>query len=225
MTSITHIYVIGDERREPERISYLKSYFISDQNVTFYQPTYKDTITEAELQKYVAVNESLHNRPLRMGEISLFLNFIYLFERILSTYTEGYFLLLESDVLFLRNHTDYLEKILEHIQLYNIDCTSIGFGCNLVPPGTDTNSDAFQFTRMTRIRCTDSMIFSYDGIKKVYGYIQGFLQSGKSLNEPIDNFLQTYFEYTPEYIYAWAWPPLCIQGSQNGTYTTNIQDD
>jgi GR25 family glycosyltransferase involved in LPS biosynthesis len=222
--TITHIYIIGNETKEPERVSYLKEYFKSENNVTFFQPTYKDTITDAEMKKYVPINESLHNRPLRMSEISIFLNFIYLFEKILSTYSEGYFLVLESDVLFVRDHKDYLEAILKDIKTYNIDCTSIGFGCNLVPPRVNIESNTLQYARMTQVRCCDSMIFSYSGIKKVYNYIQIFLKSGKSLNQPIDNFLQTYFENNLDYIYVWAWPPLCIQGSQNGKYKSNVQD-
>jgi len=222
--SINHIYIIGDEKREPERITYLKNYFKDQENITYFQPTYKDNIKQEEIDKYIPNNWSLHNRPLRLSEISLFLNYIYLFEKILKDHKEGYFLILESDVLFLADCNKYVENILPRIIENKIDCVSIGSGCNLIPPGIKTDSVEFQFVKMIKTRCTDSLIFSYNAIQRLYDYIQSFLESGISLNQPIDNFLETFFAFNIDYLFTWVYPPLCIQGSQNGNYKSSIQE-
>ena len=82
MSLITHTFIISDEKREPERVQYLKGFFDGKPNITYFQPTYKDTITQEELDIYVKDKWTQYGRPLKLSEISLFLNFIYLFEKI-----------------------------------------------------------------------------------------------------------------------------------------------
>ena len=227
MSSISHTFIIGDEKREPERIKYLKNYFTDKPNISFFQPTYKDTITQEELNKYVRNNWTQYGRALRLSEISLFLNFIYLFEKILEEYTDGNFLILESDVIFLSDYegyTKYLNDIVPKMNELSIHGASIGRGCNLDPPGINPNHIGYQFIRFKGTRCTDSLVFSYNGIEKIYSYIQAFLSSGKSLNQPIDNFLDTYFSTNMDFKFIWVYPSICIQGSQNGSYITSIQE-
>jgi hypothetical protein len=148
--TVTKIFVIGDKKNEPERIEYLENYFrLNNMNdITYFQPSYKTNLTEVELKKYIPVNQSLHNRPLRKGEISLFLNFIYLFEKILKEYEDGIFLILESDVIFFDSLINYLNSLFQNIDKSSFDCISIGSGCDLV---LSNNSEVF-FQRMIKTR-------------------------------------------------------------------------
>ena len=226
MSLITHTFIIGDENKEPERVQYLKKFFDGKPKVTYFQPTYKDTVTQEELDKYVKDKTTEYNRPLKLSEISLFLNFMYLFEKILNEYIEGNFLILESDVIFLagyEGYTKYLNDILPKMIELGIDGSSIGRGSNRDPPGINPNHIGYQFIKITGTRCTDSLIFSYNGIKKIYSHIQSVLNSGKSINQPIDNFLDSYFSYNKDFKFIWIYPSICIQGSQNGSYRTSIQ--
>ncbi len=225
MSDTTHIFIIGNEEREPERMSYLTSY-LTEQNLTatLFQPTYNNTLTKDDLDKYLSINWSLHNRSLRLSEVSLFLNFIYLFEKILNEYKSGYFLILESDVLFLNSLKLYLDKLIPVLQHNTIDCASIGMGCNLLPPNINIHSKEFQCVKMIKTRCTDALIFSYSGIQHFMNYFNYFLVMYGSINEPIDNFFETFFSKTPTYNYSWIYPSICIQGSQNGQYKSSIQE-
>jgi hypothetical protein len=221
-----YTYIIGSKDNEPDRITYLENYFKSENmNVTYFQPWYKTNLTSEIIQKYVPINASLHDRPLRMSEISLFLNYIYLFEKILREYNDGIFLILESDVIFTDKLTTYMNTLLSvtHNNNINYDCISIGAGCKLTIPGVDSNSKNFCFMQTEKTRATDSMVYTYNGIKKFMSYLNDFLNQGKSLNQPIDNFLDTYFNLDPSFIFLWVHPTICVQGSEYDIYKTTIQ--
>jgi GR25 family glycosyltransferase involved in LPS biosynthesis len=222
---ITHTFVIGNKEREPDRISYLEQYFesINYDAVSYFQPTYKDTINDQILNKFIPVNESIHGRPLTIGEISLFLNWIYLFEKIVSEYTDGMFLILESDVVFTNDLSIYLDKLVQSSNIPSFDCISIGSGCNLIPPNTILSHNEFQFEYIPKTRCIDSLLFTYKGIKDIYTYFIKFMETNKSINEPIDNFIDTFLQITPSYQYIWVYPHICVQGSEHGVYTPSVR--
>lgn len=223
-TNLTHIFVIGDEKYEPERIQYLKSYIHTEQieNVTFFQPTFGHTLTQEELTKYVPYNWTQYGRQLRKGEISLFLNFIYIFEKILSEYTEGTFLILESDVIFVDKFKDYLDDMFKQLKEQNVqyDCLSIGSGTDKCKSPTEIRD--FEFKRSMDIRCADSLIFTYAGIQSFYNFIQDFVKAGNSLNHPVDNFLEFYFRGNRNYVFMYVSPSLNEQGSHTGRYTNHL---
>lgn len=228
------IFVIGSEQYEPERISYLKEYFNKEHisNVTFFQPTYKHTLTKEEIQKYVPYNWTQYGRQLRMGEISLFLNFLYLFEHIVNTYEDGVFLIFESDVLFVDNVQEYVRDLLIQLNDVKYDCVSLGCGTNRYvrreggsKEGKEGKDRTFTFLRKYDTQCTDSFLFTYKGILSFYTFVQEFLEKGNSLNHPIDNFIDMFLKCTPDYMFYWVVPELNEQGSHTGVYSTNHRDD
>ena len=94
---IEHIYVIGNKIREPERLAYLELYFKKyNLEVTYFQPTYMDTLSPGELSWFT---QETHGRLFKSAEKSIFLNFLYLFEKCVAEHS-GYVLILESDVIF-----------------------------------------------------------------------------------------------------------------------------
>jgi hypothetical protein len=228
-TSVKHIYVIGDAVREPDRIAYLQSYF-KDETIetfcTYMQPTWKTTLADHVVALYCPRNQSKQGRPLKLAELSIFLNFMAVFETILQTYSDGYFIIFESDVRFegsIRPYLVGLESFLHYIQP---DAASIGSGCDLIDSQVNTDDMNFQIYKKQIVRCMDSYVFSYKGIQSFMHYIENYLKTSdnKSIDEPIDNFFQTFIE-KGTFEHYWVWPSLTLQGSQNGQYASFIQTD
>lgn len=70
----------------------------------------------------------------------------------------------------------------------------------------------------------DTLLFSYDGLRKFEEYLHSWILDGKKFNEPIDNFFDTFIKATPDFKYYWVWPSITLQGSQYGYYPSSIQD-
>jgi hypothetical protein len=227
-TSIHTIFVIGNKEREPERIQYLETYFSEhslQQHVNYFQPTYKSTIPEDLRQLYFSEPSALLGRPLKHSEISIFLNFLLLFETILRDYSDGYFAIFESDVQFELPFVEYVRYMEQIIQLNPPDCFSIGSGCDLIHDDVNTDDMNFQLFPSEHVRCMDSFLFSYEGIRKFVTYIYDFQKKNGSINQPIDNFFETFLKDNTEFIQLWVWPSLTYQGSQSGAYRSSIQED
>lgn len=228
---IHHIFVIGDPKREPEQCAYLDTAF-SDFGmkgcVSYFQPTYKDTLTEAEIQTYFSKPTFANGRLIKRAEMSIWLNHLYLFQQILKTYKDGYFLIFESDVQFEKNPNTYFSALAEMIDTARPDLLSIGSGCDLIHDDVNTDDMNFQIFPENFVRCMDSFLWSYRGIQMFVDYIQWFLKEKGYLDQPIDNFLETFIRRTdkPEpFLQLWVWPSLTMQGSQYDIYKSTIQDD
>ena len=225
-TCITKIFVIGNEEREPERIAYLKEYFESKgiHGVEYVQDTYKDTLIQPQIDMFEPTIKISENRAFKPAEMSIFLNFIYLFHKIAKEYTKGSFLIFESDVRFESDITTYFQQLDYFIHEVEPEFLSIGSGCDLIDDDVNTDDMNFQIAPKKVVRCMDSFLISYTGIIKFIAYASGFL-SEMRYDKPIDNFLQCFFETqlgNPQY---WVWPSLTMQGSQNGIYKSSIQDN
>ncbi len=220
-----HIYVIGNKEREPERIAYLEDYFAKSgfTNVTHFQPTWNDSLTDHQIQQFVETME-LHGRPLKSSEISVFLNFWYVFQHISAAHNTGWFLLLESDAIFEGDLADYLQRLSAELQTLDADCISIGSGCDLIDDDVNTDDMSFQIARKYVVQCMDTPLFSWKGLNTLSEYMNSWIQQAKQFDEPIDNFFDTFIKKTPEYRYYWVWPSITLQGSQNGQYPSSIQD-
>jgi len=215
---IEHIYVIGSESREPERIAYLKNYFKSiGLEVTYFQPTYKNTLSPDEITRF---SEETHGRYFKLAEKSVFLNFLYLFEKCLEKHS-GYVLILESDVIFEGDLNTYLEGLNRFLIEASPDCVSIGSGCDLIDDDVNTDDMNYQITRKYIVRCMDSLIFSKKGLSMILDYMNKY----GVFDEPIDNFLEKFIKGSEsDFSYYWVWPSITLQGSQYGHYKSSIQN-
>jgi hypothetical protein len=225
-TSITKIFVIGNEQREPERIAYLKEYFESKgiHGVEYIQDTYKDTLTAHEIAMFKPTIHISNDRPFKPAEMSIFLNFLYLFYRIAKEFTGGHFLIFESDVRFESDICKYFQQLDGFIKLVKPEFLSIGSGCDLIDDEVNIDDMNFQIFPKKIVRCMDSFLISYQGIIKFIAYTSGFYTEMK-YDMPIDNFLQCFFESRKCDLQYWVWPSLTIQGSQYGIYNSSIQDN
>lgn len=225
------IFIIGNPRREPDQCTYLDTVFSSlgiQQSVTYFQPTYKDTLTEVEIQTYFSKPNFANGRPIKRAEMSVWLNHLYLFQHILKTFQGGYFLVFESDVRFEQNPIEYFSALGNLIQEVQPDILSVGSGCDIIHDNVNTEDKNFQIFPETVVRCMDSFLWSYKGIQKFVDYIQWFLKEKGYLDQPIDNFLETFLRRNdkPEpFLQLWVWPSLTIQGSEYKFYDSTIQLD
>jgi len=211
------IYVIGSETREPAQYTYLQNYFTNHGiSVTYFQPTYIDTLTPAELSRF---SETTQGNLFKSAEKSLFLNFIYLLETCLKEH-DGYVLILESDVIFEGDLVQYLENLKPFLEEKKPHLVSIGSGCDLIDDAVNTDDMSLQIAKKQVIRCTDTLLFSREGIQLVLDYIH----SHDIFDEPIDNFLGIFIKkYYTSFDYYWVWPSITLQGSQYGYYKSTIQ--
>jgi len=117
---ITHIHCVNNSEFEPERNNMLKNMF-KDQNVNsdfvkYISPTYKNTITQEQYNKYTSKQLVRHLRStnLTYGELSLFLNYKAVLEDIEKNYKDGLFLIFESDAMIskeIHNFNQFLDFI------------------------------------------------------------------------------------------------------------------
>ena len=213
---IEHIYVIGSEAKEPERMAYLKDYFKSKGIfVSYFQPTYMDTLSPEELSLF---SEKTHGRIFKAAEKSVFLNFLYLFEKCVAIHS-GYVCILESDVIFEGDLLAYLEKLRCFLKGMYPDCLSIGSGCDLIDDDVNIDDMNFQIARKQIVRCMDSHIFSKKSLTMILDYMKGY----GIFDEPIDNFLEKFIKGS-KFNYYWVWPSITLQGSQYGYYKSSIQN-
>jgi GR25 family glycosyltransferase involved in LPS biosynthesis len=211
------IYIIGNEAREPEQCKYLQNYFKQlGLSVTYFQPTYMDTLTVSELSRF---SEKTHGRHFKPAEKSIFLNYLYLFEKCVKEHT-GYVLILECDVIFEGDLLYYLQNLESFIKKNAPHMVSIGSGCDLIDDDVNTDDMSLQIAKKQVIRCTDTLLFSYEGIQMILEYIHKF----DVFDEPIDTFLEIFIKNNMNtFHYYWVWPSITLQGSQYGYYKSTIQ--
>ena len=117
---LTQLLMICNNEYEPERYGKLlkmcDNLKLKDYNYKFICPTYKHTITDDIMSKYVTTDRiyRLRTIPIRKSEVSLYLNFKSVWEYIIKTYKDGTFLILEADAFVLpeiRNFNTCLNKL------------------------------------------------------------------------------------------------------------------
>lgn len=216
---IKHIYCICDRTKEPDRYQFISEWLSKTFDKSFYTITsycYKDTITTKDLLDY-----SLSRVELRKSESSLMINYFKVMEDIESKYKDGNFLILESDVIPVDNWNQLLSQFMLKVNNIEYDFLHIGNGCNLLPKmyghSIKPNPDIYL---CPKARCTESIIWSYEGVKR-------FNKKRKELGllvQPLDFHFDEIIEEGNCKVY-WSYPSVFIQGSQNGKYKSSIQYD
>jgi len=104
---LTSLYMICNKEYEPDRYDKLvgmcNDLNLKEYNYNFTCPTFKHTITDEIMTKYIKGNRIslMRPTPIRKSEISLYLNFKAVWEHIERTYKDGTFLILEADAFVL----------------------------------------------------------------------------------------------------------------------------
>lgn len=117
---ISHICCVSNPKFEPERCKMLQELFkrqnIDECFIKYISPTYKHTITQEIYNKHITSQlvQTMRKNPMKIGELSLFLNYKANLEYIVKNYKEGIFLVFESDVMLgkdINKLNDFLTEI------------------------------------------------------------------------------------------------------------------
>lgn len=235
-TSIAAIFVVGSEETEPERVRYLKDYFVKEyvSPIQFRQKTWGTRLDSSDIElftKEIQTDSGL--RKFKPAEISIFLNYISVLEEFVATVKsdDQYAMILESDVIFEDNikFADYFQALTPFFQTKHPEIVSFGSGCDMIADDVNTDDMNFQiFPERKRVRCMDSFLFSRRGAERFLTYCKTKLVAGNLYNLPIDNYLEEYLKTRADEddaVQWWIWPSLTLQGSQNGHYKSNIQSN
>ena len=128
-------FVIMNKEKEPDRyihfLEEIEKHKLADfLNINYFNNCWKTDITPEIREKYCKSDwtmkkhgRNMKDKPLTNGEISLFLNWIFCLKQIRETYSEGNFLILESDAIFINNFNEQrISKILTDINsIENLD--------------------------------------------------------------------------------------------------------
>lgn len=248
------IYVISCEEFEPTRYFRLKEMFIKmdipERLVEFICPTYKHTITDEMMNTYVKDNLVKILRPtgMKRAEISLFLNYKAVLENICNKYSDGIFLIFESDVMVIDENYPFFHEFLsemntkkEHWDLIHFgkDCSeSDYFGKPFIDgilpyrdkpielPNTfvediTCQNDTFRLIRKFHTRCTDSFLWNYTGIVKFLQY----MNSNSIYDAPFDYYMTNFFENNLDFKQYWSISTFFIQRTNYGLEESTIQRD
>jgi len=224
--SISNIYCLCNKEYEPERFERINTMFESFNWIVDYVcPTYKHTITKEIYDKHVRTDEifTLRNNPLRKSELSLSLNFLNIFYSIIKNYSSGIFLTLESDVM-IYGDVHNINNIISTLNKYDNhwDCVHIGFDKpNILEKYDYFNKETnIGIQRKYNPRCTDSFIWTYNGIVKFIKYLEN-----NNLDLPFDYIFWNFLKETNDFHFYWSNPTVFIQGSNAGIEASTIQSD
>lgn len=225
--NIDHIYILCDKSYELNRYNFLlkwaqdnfePSYF------SFNMYCYKDTIHKKDILKY-----GLIENRLKPSEISLFINYMKIFEDIVDKYSSNKnsrFLILESDVIAQRDWKNILNTQMKLLDNKEFDFLHVGNGGNndFLPSlfGHSIKADEYNIYPCPSARCTEAMIWSYNGANKYLSY------KHKPVIHPLDFYFNTIaangVKSLQESKSFWGHPVAFIQGTANGTYESTVND-
>jgi hypothetical protein len=129
---------------------------------------------------------------MRKSELSLFLNHVAVLENIEKNYSDGLFVVLESDVVPLNNIgqlNDLLQIAYEKRDKWDIISLGQPYSERIFQSffaeDLTVESDSIRLIQKKFTRCTDSLLWSYSGVKKMLD----ILKTETDYCLPIDTFI------------------------------------
>ena len=258
-SAIRRIYTICNPDFEPSRFHRLNNMFssmgIQTYNTKFICPTYKHMITDEIMKKYVKKNirTSMNDPPgfgMKKSEVSLMINYKSTLEHIYKNYSDGLFLIFESDIIVLMDRYSYFSDFMKEMEYKkeHWDLIHIGedrtftdyFGkpywdgaifyrkkpdLKYIPEtyieDISSPSDRYRLVRKYYTKFTDSLLWNYKGIVTFLNY----MNDCPYYEAPLDHYLYYFLETHLDFKHYWALDTFFIQGSSNGFDDSNIQSD
>jgi len=236
---INKIHFICSPEFEPARFEFLNNWItqlnINRDKVKFFCPTYKHTITDEMIWKYVRTSYQMlfpgnNRKQIRKADLSLTLNYIETLKDIEKNFFDGMFCIFESDVDLLPNHLDVgnlfttlKEKFgswdLVHYGSTGEDAVQMwkpGYTEDLTKPG-----DKVRLERQWSTRSTDTLVISMEGLHKQLHWFNTFLD----YCAPIDYLFCHMIKTNPSFKFYWSDPAYFFQRSNKLLEKSNIKDD
>ena len=221
--SVAAVYLICNKEKEPRRyerlIAHIQEVGLPAEKVRVVGPTWGSDLSpelcfavyDPFLNRAGIPHFSFKSACLGRGEISLALNFYEAVRDATRNFGPGQqVIILESDSWLRRDFVQRLTQLLDSAPPA-WDFISLGEGCNTRPNDADPSyyapTKAYKPPHPWVFRCTDSMLFSIEFLKRLERTFLPF-------NDIIDwemNFQMILHKGTP----LWADPPIAEQGSWN----------
>jgi hypothetical protein len=249
---VSKTYFVCSQEFEPMRFERLKREFnkIGWNNTKFICPTYKHTITQDIMSTYVKNDliKKTRNCGMKKSEVSLFLNYKAVLEDIYRNYSDGLFLIFESDVLIIEQNIGEFDAFFNAIYDKKDNWDLIHIGSDLVnnqyftKPYCDcalpyrnkvvglpekyieditSPNDNYRLVRKFHTRCTDSFLWNYTGIVKFLNY----MNENPYYNAPFDYYLTNFFENIINFKQYWSLNTFFYQASNFEIDSSTIQND
>lgn len=191
---------------EGEPSEKFKSLFLEKENREFYW---------AKKIKNLNYNCDIKFRDLKKSEISLIYKHLDIYAKISKSDYE-YALVLEDDVIFHENFLNKIDLIFNETNS-NFDLIFLGNGCGLRINPSIVNPLKLCYKKShPASKCTDSYLISKKAAKI-------FLDNLRNICLPID-FELNYFMFKYDMVVYWAEPPIFEQGSQNGVFSSSLNE-
>jgi hypothetical protein len=237
---ISRVGFICNQSYEPERYERLNKMIdtvgMDRSRVDFCAPTYKHTITDDVYREHVKSPVRAHlpwvNGYIRNAELSLILNFYTNLERIVTGFSDGLFLLFESDVDVRTENLSYFPDLLDTLKtatgkwdMINIGGATVRNGHDMWETGyieditTPTSTNRLQ--RKFHSRTADSHILSYGGAVKLLNLIKHHADYCM----PLDHYITFFLENNPDFKYYWSDKYYFYQRTTSGQESSTIQND
>ena len=144
---------------------------------------------------------------------------VFLAQHIRKNYQAGTFLVFESDAILGFNFSHWLNKFLTEWQEKDLQVDVVFLGeCmgNVVA----SPQDGTHLYRATKARCSESLVWSYDGIVRFVDYYEKRARSevpkqDPLFTEPIDFVLENFHNGIEQPGLYWTFPSIVKQGSQH----------
>lgn len=262
--NVEKTYILSNKVFEPKRYERLNNLFLNELKIDssffdFICPTYKQTIDDTMLKKYVKKDYILNLRPgvpTKKSELSLVLNYREVLKNIEKNYKDGIFCVFESDVYPLKN----VEKVDDFFEIAyknknNWDVIHFGYGgenqvwnkpffnwadspyrkkqnfpVNLYNEKNQVREDnkfyiedftnkesKVRFLRHFSTRCTDTLLWSYNGIKKMLNCME------EENYIALDYYFTNKFETNINLKHYWTDKVYFLQGSNYNIEKSTIQ--
>jgi len=248
---VDQIILLCNPEFEPERykrlVTMLQHIGAEPYHCKFICPTYKHTITPNIYNMFVKQDlvTRIRHLPTKRAELSLTLNSRSAYEFMERMYSDGVFLVFESDVFLKENWKDF-NKCLEKLRGKDWSCVHVGgvdypIGIPYIEGPTpyrgpvsreekitffensaeDLSSpgDEIRFVRKFHTRCTDSLLFTYKGLTQLLYQ----LRTDTNYAAPFDYYIINLAEKNMEFKHYWSTVTYFDQASNRGLDASTVQ--
>lgn len=156
--------------------------------------------------------------PLSNGEISLFLNHVESLRKIRDTYSNGIFLIFESDIIFYDNFKGKIKEVIELSTKVDWDIINIGRGNGNDIPKSEPIKPGLNLYKEKRNRFSEGILWNYKGVCKFLSYFE----ETNDIDAPIDCKMDYYSDILGIFDLYWAEPGLVWQKSAMGILPSHL---
>ena len=233
---LMHIFCVVNEKEEQVRYDKLKKTLTEhelDEYYTCIAPTWKNTITDEHVKKYIKSTEYLPKYrkkinlpPKRMSraELSVILNHRSVLRHISKKYDNGYFLILESDVEFTENFNmfpEILKQLNENEDKWDLMYIGKMPQSNFYKSTKEiVSNERFKIYTGKEDKTADAIIWRYSTINKFLKYMKNNLD----FKVPYDTYLQQFYR-SEDINFGWVQPEILFQTTFHGLSKSMVQGD